>query len=207
MQIKQLEIILKETLLDLPFYDGKINNISIWRDDKPGWITIIEDQEQENSVFNYEKLILRIKKINNGKIACYDSFIKIKTPANQENLFKVVINSILAFLKRRDVANLKGFDKKVTNLNQDFFEAFKIKNSNYFNHNLVYPTTYGLGYYCLLLNESTFNEINKKISKFLKENKIDFKNEYSDAFWVYRFKFKSLKENNIKLFSNLILAL
>ena len=207
MQIKQLETILKATLLDLPFYDGQIHGISIWRDDKPGWINIIEDQEQENSVFSYDKIILRIEKINGGKILCYDSFIKIKPPANQENLFKVVINSILAYLKRKDIANLKGFDKKVTNLNQDFFEAFKIKNSSYFNHNLVYPTTYGLGYYCLLLNEATFNEINKKISKFLKENNIDFKNEYSDACWVYRFKFKSLKENNVKLLSNLILEL
>lgn len=197
MQIKQLKTILNETLLDLPFYDGKINNISIWRDhDNPGLVVIIKDQEQEKSVFSYDRIYLKIN----------EYFVKIKTPENQENLFKTVINSILAYLEKIDRSSLKNFDVE-TNYKKDFFENFKIKNSNYFNHNLVYPTTYGLGYYCLLLNESTFNGINKKISKFLKENTIDFKNEFSNACWVYRFKFKSLKENNIKLLNNLILEL
>ena len=204
MQIKQLHSILNETLIGLPFFEGNINNITIWTNaEKQGWIKIIK--EQENDVFTYSKIVLRIEKIHFGKTACYDSFITITTPANQENLFKTIINSILAYLKKRDVSNLK--EKKETRLREDFFDAFKIKNSNYFNHNLVYATTYGLGYYCLLLNEVKFNEINKKISQFLDKRKIDFKNEFSDACWVYRFKFRGLKEDNKKLLYNLILEL
>ena len=202
MQIKQLETILNETLVNLPFMYGKISRVLIYKQhDKT---SIIKITDQDKSVFDLDIVHLSIE---------YDHFgykntqsIKSKVAKNPENLLKSLINSIVSFLKKDDNYCSSKINKRIEQA-ETFLEAFKIKNSNYFNHNLVYPTTYGLGYYCLLLNEVKFNEINKKISQFLDKRKIDFKNEFSDALWVYRFKFKSLKQDNIKLLDNLILQL
>lgn len=207
MQIQKLETILNEILINLPFCGGQINKVNIWKDyeHQKGAIIQIEGQEQDKSVFDFKKIYLKIdRKYKNG---CQDSItLQCLISQNPENLLKSLINSILAFLKKKDASDLKTFEQE-SKQRDEFFEAFKIKNSNYFNNSLVYPTTYGLGYYCLFMNQNKFNDINKKISQFLESNLIAFKNEFSDACWVYRFKFKSLKENNIKLLANLILEL
>lgn len=207
MQIKKLETILNEILINLPFCGGQIKKVNIWKDyeHQKGAIIQIEEQEQNKSIFDFKKIYLRInKEYKNG---CKNSItFKCLISQNPENLLKSLINSILAFLKKKDASDLKTFEQE-SKQRDEFFEAFKIKNSNYFNNSLVYATNYGIGYYCLFMNQFQFNNINKKINQFLESNLIAFKNEFSDACWVYRFKFKSLKENNIKLLNNLILEL
>ncbi len=198
MKLQEFETILNDLLISLPFFGGKINQIRLFEDYDQDLKTKLINETK--SIFEFEKIIVKIKVTDN-----YFNDFSFLIPKNPENLFKSLINSILAFLKKQDDYSKKlGFME--SNYKDDFFKAFKIKNSNYFNNYLVYATTYGLGYYCLLLSQNQFNNINKQLEAFLKENNINnYKNEFSDACWVYRFKFKGLKQNNINLLKNLIL--
>lgn len=56
----------------------------------------------------------------------------------------------------------------------------------------VYNTSYGVGVEVMF---STRKETIEKIEAFLNEHNIVFTNEYSEAMWVYRFKFSKSKEN------------
>lgn len=197
MKLQEFEKILNDLLISLPFFGGKITKITLFHDYDIDSKTRLLNETKP--IFDFEKIIVRIRVVDND----FNDF-SFLIPKNPENLFKSLINSILAFLKKQE-DYFKKFGIEST-YKDDFFKAFKIKNSNYFNNYLVYATTYGLGYYCLLLNQNQFNNINKQLETFLKENNINsYKNEFSSACWVYRFKFKSLKENNINLLKNLIL--
>jgi hypothetical protein len=66
-------------------------------------------------------------------------------------------------------------------------------------NNFIYATTYGFGYFCLFLNEKYFEKLNLELSKQLVELGVDFKNEYSDKFWVYRYKISNDKTKNIEI--------
>lgn len=121
-------------------------------------------------------------------------YLNFKLPINFENLFKSAINSIITKINNY----YKTFDKK------QFLENFKLKNQSYFEPNLLYATNYGIGYFCLFLTQSRFESINNKISSYLESLKIGFKNEFSDAFWVYRFKINGFdKTSNIQILKNL----
>lgn len=66
----------------------------------------------------------------------------------------------------------------------------------------VYPASYGLGVFlCFGYKEIVHEDINK-IESFLKKNNIEFKTEYSNKNWVYRFKI-SKDTNNLKILNNL----
>ena len=187
MQLIKFQSIINDLFLGLKIENSKIIKINIFENYDEGAKTKIENEAK--SVFEFKKLRVRVKTKMNIFENDFDFCFTI--PKNQENLLKSFITAMARSQKK------EGFE--------GFLEAFKAKNSNYFNHNLVYATTYGLGYYCLFFNQDHFNNINKQISQFLQENNIVFKNEFSGAFWVYRFKFKSLKENNINLVNNLII--
>ena len=194
MQLIKFQSIIDDLFLGLKIDNSKIIKINIFENYDEGAKTKIENETK--SVFEFKKLKVRVKRrvIYKLEPLFYDDFdidFCFTIPKNQENLLKSFINAMASSQKK------EGFE--------GFLEAFKAKNSNYFNHNLVYATTYGLGYYCLFFNQNHFDNINKQISQFLQENNIVFKNEFSGAFWVYRFKFKSLKKNNINLLNNLII--
>ena len=85
-------------------------------------------------------------------------------------------------------------------------------NSNYKNlknvfkkldlsHNIYY-TSYGIGFYCFMRYKETFKKETKKIENKLNELGIEFKTEFSDARWVYRFKISKSKDN-IKRIKNI----
>ena len=62
---------------------------------------------------------------------------------------------------------------------------------------LVYPTTYGIGvyvYYGLFAGNSI-----KKLDDILKSKGIEYKNEFSDAHWVWRYKISKKKSNLAKI--------
>lgn len=188
MQLIKFQSIINDLFLGLKIENSKIIRINIFENYDEGAKTKIANETK--SVFEFKRLIVRVTTKMNIE---YDFDFCFTIPKNQENLLKSFITAMARSQKK------EGFE--------GFLEAFKAKNSNYFNHNLVYATTYGLGYYCLFFNQNHFDNINKQISQFLQENNIVFKNEFSAAFWVYRFKFKSLKENNINLLNNLIIEL
>lgn len=62
---------------------------------------------------------------------------------------------------------------------------------------VIYPTTYGIGVWCIFNWES--NKDIELVTDILNRNKIEYTNEYSDAFWVYRFKISKKQANISKL--------
>lgn len=151
--------------------------------------------------------------------------VNFDLPANLENLFKSMINAIIAkinsYYAARGASILKDFGlehvlkeykefycfkKNKLNLfnKSKFLETFKNKNNSYFSRGLLYATNYGIGYFCVYMNKNLFENINKQISDYLNNLKIGFKNEFSEAFWVYRFKIAGNdKISNIEILKNL----
>ena len=87
---------------------------------------------------------------------------------------------------------------------QDFSDAFAsiLAKNGFYGRFTVYPTTYGIGV-CNLYRFGAQKEEIAILEKFLTDAGIEFKNEYSDAHWVYRFKL-SKKQSNIEKISSLI---
>jgi len=64
---------------------------------------------------------------------------------------------------------------------------------------LTYSTNYGIGVWIIFIGENELQKCINTVSEVLIKNKIEYKNEYSDARWVYRFVFDGnyLDHNNI----------
>ena len=112
-------------------------------------------------------------------------------PKNPENLLKALISAFKNSLK-------------YTKEKEEFLEAFKIKNQNYFNDSFIYATNYGIGYFCLLFTKPEFEKLNLKIKDFMNKKGIDFATEYSQKCWVFRHKLKSDKIINQVLINEMI---
>jgi hypothetical protein len=54
---------------------------------------------------------------------------------------------------------------------------------------LTYSTNYGIGVWIFFILKTDFAKIKQRVEKVLEKNAISFTNEYSDAGWVYRYKF------------------
>lgn len=72
---------------------------------------------------------------------------------------------------------------------------------NYFNGIIekyrfnAYPTSYGIGIFVILGFRDNINETKYLIESSLNELGIEFKTEYSDAHWVFRYKISKSTEN------------
>jgi len=62
---------------------------------------------------------------------------------------------------------------------------------------LVYPTTYGIGVWVIFNAEANANVA--LVNRIVGEAGLDFENEYSDAFWVFRFRISKARENLARL--------
>lgn len=78
----------------------------------------------------------------------------------------------------------------------------KIKNADRVNKNYFYTTLYGIGVFCYFMRQSTLISYSKVLSKYLESNKITFKNEFSEAGWVYRFCINKDVEVHNQLLTN-----
>lgn len=54
-----------------------------------------------------------------------------------------------------------------------------------------YPTSYGIGIFCMFSKKGDVS----KVESFLDSNSIEYRNEYSDAYWVYRFVISKNAQN------------
>jgi len=63
---------------------------------------------------------------------------------------------------------------------------------------VMYPASYGIGFF-ILFGEKTIHESAKLLEVVLDKAGIEYKTEFSDARWVYRFKISKSKENIEKL--------
>lgn len=78
----------------------------------------------------------------------------------------------------------------------------RIKNSDRVNKNYFYTTLYGIGVFCYFMRQSTLISYSNVLSKYLESNKIAFKNEFSEAGWVYRFCINKNIELHNELLTN-----
>jgi DNA polymerase III sliding clamp (beta) subunit (PCNA family) len=84
------------------------------------------------------------------------------------------------------------------NVYNNFSDKFKLvlDKLGYSNNINVYPTTYGIGIFVFLGDKS---QASKLVASILDKAGIDYKTEYSDASFVFRYKISKSKENIAKL--------
>lgn len=113
-----------------------------------------------------------------------DRFVDVSfsTPKNKEITVDYLIKKVNDKMK---------VDNYYTNLTKVFEKL--ITNARF------YATTYGIGMETLFYNSAKSKEDVETLEKFLTENKIEYRNEYSDARWVYRFIISKSKENIEKI--------
>ena len=100
--------------------------------------------------------------------------------------------------KKKEVTFAWIMDKvSKDNVYKSFSENFNsVLESLVYNGLNVYPTTYGIGVSVIFGNK---NESKYKIEKVLNDYGIDYTTEYSDAFYVFRYKISKSAENIKKL--------
>lgn len=84
-------------------------------------------------------------------------------------------------------------EKTFKNFSKDFK---KLLNKAGFDGVSVYPTTYGIG---IFIPFSNIEKTKKSVESILDKYNIEYKNEYSDARWVLRYKISKKRENIEKL--------
>ena len=166
------------------------------------------DTNESELQLNCEYTIYRITPLRKIKVS-----FTFKTPKNEEKLIKSFVNTFCNKYKEPNPENynktyggdiLRWNDK--TDLEKEF--AYYNHSSNMFSktclmdnirknmlnpgieHTLCrygfYHTLYGIGLFILFGGEYEINAINR-MSKYLSEKNIPFKNQTSEAGWVYRF--------------------
>lgn len=105
----------------------------------------------------------------------------------------IVFESI-SLPKRKEVTVewvLNKIDKESKFVNISELIKNKLGTSTFY----IYPTSYGVGVSVLFsLNEQMKSKVDDVV-KVLKENNIEYRNEYSEAGWVYRFVISKSAEN------------
>lgn len=116
-----------------------------------------------------------------------DHFIDINfiAPKNKEITVEYLFDKVDKYLNRENVYK---------NLSDIFSKLLPSR--------VFYSTTYGIGIDTILKNMEYLKKDIQILENFLKENKIEYYTEYSDACWVYRFVI-SKNINNINKIKNL----
>lgn len=135
------------------------------------WINTTEDPDQaiEMIVYQYEPTF---------------TMKTIKLPKNKLVDFDYIMNKVNA-------------DK----VYQNFADNFRsLLTGSGFEHSInVYPTSYGIGFFVLFNFRNENTKIKECIDSILNERNIEYRNEFSDAGWVFRYRISKSKENISKL--------
>ena len=137
-----------------------------------------------NDWYNSDTLFIEYEHNGNQRLICKKISIKSKriTPKFIEDLIT------------KDIKQYNGIFGKFADAMNKLIVIL-----GYNVNSCVYPTTYGIGVW-IFYNWNAQESISK-IESILKQNNIEYKTEYSDARFVYRFKI-SKKQANIKLVLN-----
>jgi hypothetical protein len=108
-----------------------------------------------------------------------------KSTKRFDNLLKSYVNQYISKYAVKQAQSLDDngqlvYPKKAEVLN-------KLKNTDRVNKYYFYTTIYGIGWLCLFNSSKNFKEVNDSLAIQLNEYGIKFKNEFSEAKWVYRF--------------------
>ena len=78
-----------------------------------------------------------------------------------------------------------------------------LKNNDIVTKHFFYTTLYGIGWFCFLSSQKAFIKNNEILINYLTEKNIKFKNEFSEAGWVYRFVLNDNIKKHNELLKNL----
>ena len=126
---------------------------------------------------------------------CYFEF---KTTKKEETFFKSFLNT---FCRKYTYSVMEdGFivEKKPT----EIMDVLKAKNSDRVFKGMFYTTLYGIGIFSLFLSDKAIENLKNTLGSYLKESGIDYRNEYSEAGWVYRFVINKEVSIHNKLLEN-----
>lgn len=190
---------------------------------------IVDTKDTEIKV-NSEYLIYRTLPVSKRNIS-----FNFKTPKNEENLLKSFINQYCKKYREPNPANYTGHYCGTYNPNDAWENKSEEEKefcyyhhaSNMFSHKTLleqiktnldnpnventfckygfYPTIYGIGIFVLFSGKYEMSAI-EKLSNYLLKEGIPFKNEFSNAKWVYRFIInlqKDIHEKILNSFNNI----
>jgi hypothetical protein len=106
-----------------------------------------------------------------------------KTGKNPDNFFKSFVNQYVSKFAVKEYGIFDGVFRNPTK--NECFEV--LKNDARVRKYYFYTTLYGIGYFCFLMRNETFEQTKKILTDYLNSKKVSFKNEFSEAGWVYRF--------------------
>ena len=113
---------------------------------------------------------------------CYDDIIQFDIKVGKiDNLLKTFLTQFSAKAKIDDGKN--GWLSK-----NEILNGIIEKNANRVYSGLFYTTLYGIGFWRVFSIKKDDDVRNDKLYNFLKEKKVSFTNELSDAAWVLRYK-------------------
>jgi hypothetical protein len=150
----------------------------------------IEALKQEYQIFFYdnnvnEKEPKEATHLNIGFTADFSEYIgkTFKTPTKQEVTVEWVVEKL-------------GANKVYVSFAPVFQSLLKKRGYGCFD---VYPATYGIGVFVALSFKGSAKRDVEAVEELLGELGIEYKNEYSDAGWCYRFKISKSAENIEKI--------
>ena len=116
---------------------------------------------------------------------CFGGYIVFDfvTGKNEDNFFKTFVTQYINKYQCKQMIFENG--ELVYPTKNQCIE--KIKNSDRVNKNYFYTTLYGIGVFCYFMRQKTLFSYSNVLGKYLNSKNIDFKNEFSEAGWVYRF--------------------
>lgn len=118
-----------------------------------------------------------------------------KTTTDLDGILKSFISQYTSKRKASDYVD----GQMVTLSKKQLLDRIVQKNSDRVHFGLFYTTLYGIGLWDFFNSQLSHRILTDTLSKFLLDNGVKFSNEYSDAMWVYRFKFNTHIEQTNEL--------
>lgn len=125
-----------------------------------------------------------------------------KTGKNSDTFVKSFLSQ---FISKAQLFNINTLEYMTKEEKKDSI-LNNVNNTNNFNRltkYIYYTTLYGIGMFVFFMNDKTFEKYTSFLNNNLKENNINYKNEYSEAGWVYRWVIKSDINHHNLILSNL----
>lgn len=108
--------------------------------------------------------------------------VKFNAPKNKEITTAYLFDKVDKYLNRENVY------KNLSNVFSKMLPSYSF-----------YATTYGIGMDALFKNHVTVKRDADRLYQYLKDNNIEFRNEYSEAGWVWRFVISKSASNIEKI--------
>ena len=90
--------------------------------------------------------------------------------------------------KKKQVELIDGQIRQLTK--KELLDRITLLNRDRVHYGLFYTALYGIGLWDFFNSKKAHDELTHALGSFLSNEGVQYSNEYSDAMWVYRFRFK-----------------